>query len=151
MIRLIFNANHQFLAELVISGGACVSAHLSTPHLLEASLDEWQACGIPSYVEVGEYDDFSIGIERIGMKDPRFDLALRTWLLERGYLTASIPETSLPVWQLALQAPIEHTDLFDIAHLIGTSSQERLERLTETLRQSVVSYKHTHASTPLSV
>jgi hypothetical protein len=150
MIHFIFDADRHFLAECTISGGACVNIHLATPHVLEASIDEWQACGIPSRVEVGEHDDFMIGIERIGMRDPRFDSALRTWLLERGYLIASIPESSLPIWHLALQAPVHDTDLFEIAHLIGTSSQKRLELLQETLRRSVVSYAQASVRHPVS-
>ncbi len=141
MIRFIFDADRHFLAEVAISGGACTSIRLADAHTLESYLDEWQACGIPSRVEVGEHDDFMIGIERIGMHDPRFDSALRSWLLEHGYLVASIPESSLPTWHLALQAPLHDADLFEIAHLIGTSSQKRLELLEEALRTSVVSYQ----------
>lgn len=150
MIHFIFDADRRFLAECTISGGVCTSMRLADPSNLETSLDEWQSCGIPSRVEVGEHDDLMIGIERIAMSDPRFDSALRTWLLERGYLIASIPESSLPIWYLALQAPLHDTDLFEVAHLIGTSSHQRLELLEEALRRSVVSYAYAPVRRPVS-
>lgn len=143
MIKLLFSADFQFLAELSFDQGAChqlVWTDVGTG-LYSGLVETWQTSGIRTSAVVERKTEH--GEERSWiyketlLKSPAAEQAFQNWALEAGNVVINLPDRLIPFWEKLCRLDLTPEERFVSLQSMQQASHKLLQVWEKALDETV--------------